>query len=448
MKILRTPDARFENLPDYDFEPNYIDIDGLRMHYVAAGPEDGAIVLLLHGEPSWSYLYRHMIPPLRDAGFRVIAPDLIGFGKSDKPTDKSDYTYAGHVAWMQQFIEALNLHDITLFCQDWGSLIGLRVAAENEQRFARIALGNGGLPTGDQKLPTAFKVWQNFAQAHTERNCFEIIGCGSCCLRRTFPVRTIQGRGARLSAAGPINPKRPGHSREPSGVEDIQRLGKTIPDNLQQSGPDHSGRTKGLAEDRSRCTEARARADQECGSLPAGRQGAGVSRNHNQACSGLALEVLELVFHFAPFVGIIGRIFHLGDHRPVLCQFFVELEVVLLPFRQLVFGVNSLYRALRLAQCTVDTLVGIDHEKVRAFVEAVHGANLDAVGQFALNTGFCNNECHAGNLNFRSAYAMRSRAANQAVIYAYDRRLVDCVKLTNTRPFWHLPNLKKHKISE
>jgi len=134
------------------------------MHYVDEGPADGAVVLLLHGEPSWSYLYRHMIPPLRDAGFRVIAPDLIGFGKSDKPAQKSAYTYAGHVAWMRQFVEALDLKDISLFCQDWGSLIGLRVAAENEQRFARIALGNGGLPTGDQKLPTAFKVWQNFAR--------------------------------------------------------------------------------------------------------------------------------------------------------------------------------------------------------------------------------------------------------------------------------------------
>ena len=164
MKILRTPDSRFENLPDYEFDPNYIDVDGLRMHYVDEGPKNGAIILLLHGEPSWSYLYRHMIPPLRDSGFRVVAPDLIGFGKSDKPAQKGDYTYAGHVAWMQQFVEALDLTDITLFCQDWGSLIGLRVAAENEQRFARIALGNGGLPTGDQKLPTAFKVWQSFAR--------------------------------------------------------------------------------------------------------------------------------------------------------------------------------------------------------------------------------------------------------------------------------------------
>lgn len=164
MKALRTPDARFENLPDFDFEPHYVDVDELRMHYVDEGPRNGNVVLLLHGEPSWSYLYRHMIPPLRDAGFRVIAPDLIGFGKSDKPALKTDYSYARHVAWMKAFIEMLDLQDITLFCQDWGSLIGLRVAAENEQRFARIALGNGGMPTGDQEMPKAFLTWQKFAR--------------------------------------------------------------------------------------------------------------------------------------------------------------------------------------------------------------------------------------------------------------------------------------------
>ena len=164
MTALRTPDSRFENLPGYDFDANYIDVDGLRMHYVDEGPRDGAIMLLLHGEPSWSYLYRTMIPPLVDAGFRVIAPDLIGFGKSDKPTKKSDYSYAGHVEWMKQFIESLDLKEITLFCQDWGSLIGLRVAAESEQRFAQIAIGNGGLPTGDQAMPKAFKIWRAFAR--------------------------------------------------------------------------------------------------------------------------------------------------------------------------------------------------------------------------------------------------------------------------------------------
>lgn len=164
MQTLRTPDARFENLPDFNFKPHYVDVDSIRMHYVDEGPRNGKVVLLLHGEPSWSYLYRFMIAPLSHAGLRVIAPDLIGFGRSDKPTKKSDYTYAGHVAWMKQFIETLNLSDITMFCQDWGSLIGLRVAAENEHRFARIVVGNGGLPTGDQTMPRVFKIWRAFAR--------------------------------------------------------------------------------------------------------------------------------------------------------------------------------------------------------------------------------------------------------------------------------------------
>jgi haloalkane dehalogenase len=162
IKSIRTPHSRFENLPGYDFTAHYVDVDGLRMHYVDEGAGD--VVLLLHGEPSWSYLYRHMIPPLRNAGFRVIAPDLIGFGKSDKPLRQTDYSYARHVAWIRQFIEMLNLEDINLFCQDWGALIGLRVAAENEQRFARVAVGNGFMPTGDENFPRAFRIWRAFAR--------------------------------------------------------------------------------------------------------------------------------------------------------------------------------------------------------------------------------------------------------------------------------------------
>lgn len=164
MKALRTPEDRFANIRDYPFAPHYVELDGLRMHYVDEGPAEAQPVLLLHGEPSWSYLYRHMIPPLADAGLRVVAPDLIGFGKSDKPVRRRDYSYAQHVAWMRQFIEQLALENITLFCQDWGSLIGLRVAAENDARFARIVLANGGLPTGDQAMPRAFRRWRAFAR--------------------------------------------------------------------------------------------------------------------------------------------------------------------------------------------------------------------------------------------------------------------------------------------
>jgi haloalkane dehalogenase len=163
VKFIRTPERRFENLPDYPFPENYVDIDAMRMHYVDEGNENAPVVLLLHGEPSWSYLYRHMIPPIVSGGLRAIAPDLIGFGKSDKPLRKEDYSYAGHVAWMKQFIEQLNLQEITLVCQDWGSLIGLRVAAENPDHFARIVLANGFLPTGDTQPPKKFFYWRTFA---------------------------------------------------------------------------------------------------------------------------------------------------------------------------------------------------------------------------------------------------------------------------------------------
>ncbi|ARU57039.1 haloallkane dehalogenase [Oleiphilus messinensis] len=160
---LRTPESRFKNLPDYPFIPNYIDVDGLRMHYVDEGDKSAPPVLMLHGEPSWSYLYRHMIPLFTDAGFRAVAPDLIGFGKSDKPVKIEDYTYSRHVNWLKTFIETLDLNDITLICQDWGALLGLRIATEMESRFSRIVVGNGFLPTGEQKVPLAFQAWKSFA---------------------------------------------------------------------------------------------------------------------------------------------------------------------------------------------------------------------------------------------------------------------------------------------
>ena len=170
MKALRTPDEQFVDLPDYPFAPNYVDIsdrDGgtLRVHYLDEGPSDGPVVLAMHGEPSWSYLYRKMIPLLVGAGNRVIAPDLVGFGKSDKPTEKSDYTYERHVAWMQEaIIDHLDLRDATFFGQDWGGLVGLRLVAENADRFSRVIIGNTGLPTGDHAPSEAFMDWQKFSQ--------------------------------------------------------------------------------------------------------------------------------------------------------------------------------------------------------------------------------------------------------------------------------------------
>ncbi len=168
MDVVRTPDERFTDLPHFDHEPHYADIasqDGgtLRIAWVEAGPADADPILLLHGEPSWSFLYRTMIPILADAGHRVLAPDLIGFGRSDKPVDPSEHSYARHVEWIRALIvDELDLNHITLVGQDWGGLIGLRLAAEHPTRFARIVAANTGLPTGDHPMP---EIWHQFRTA-------------------------------------------------------------------------------------------------------------------------------------------------------------------------------------------------------------------------------------------------------------------------------------------
>ena len=172
MEILRTPDERFEGLPGYDYAPHYTEVDSgdgsgpLRMHYLDEGPADAAeTVLLLHGEPSWSFLYRTMIPVLTAAGHRCVAPDLIGFGRSDKPADRADYTYQRHVDWVREALfDRLDLADVTLVCQDWGGLIGLRLVGEHPDRFARVVAANTFLPTGDGTPSDAFLAWQNFSQ--------------------------------------------------------------------------------------------------------------------------------------------------------------------------------------------------------------------------------------------------------------------------------------------
>ncbi|MDO9472630.1 MAG: haloalkane dehalogenase [Caulobacter sp.] len=168
MKVLRTPDDRFDGLPDFPFAAHYVTVPGgegadLRIGYVDEGPRDAAPVLLMHGEPSWSYLYRKIIPRL-SGEHRVLAPDLVGFGRSDKPADKEDYSYERHVAWMSAWLLALDLKDITLFCQDWGGLIGLRLVAAFPERFARVVVGNTGLPTGSG-MSDGFKTWLDLSQS-------------------------------------------------------------------------------------------------------------------------------------------------------------------------------------------------------------------------------------------------------------------------------------------
>ncbi|CAA0111234.1 Haloalkane dehalogenase 1 [Mycolicibacterium vanbaalenii] len=184
MNILRTPEDRFTQLAGYPFEPHYVDVaatdtPALRMHYVDEGPRDGTPIVLLHGEPTWSYLYRTMIPPLAQAGHRVLAPDLIGFGRSDKPGHIDDYTYLRHVQWMTSWFEALDLTDVTVVVQDWGSLIGLRIVAEHGARFSRVVVANGFLPTADRGVPPAFRIWRAFAKYSPRLPAGRLVGVGT-----------------------------------------------------------------------------------------------------------------------------------------------------------------------------------------------------------------------------------------------------------------------------
>jgi haloalkane dehalogenase len=184
MKILRTPDERFVSLPGFPFAPHYAETsDGLRVHYLDEGPGAAAPVLLLHGEPTWSYLYRKMIPVLTAAGHRCVAPDIVGFGRSDKPADRGDYSYRRLVDWMSEVVfDRLDLRDITLFCQDWGGLIGLRLVASRPERFARVVASNTGLPTGERPLGEAFTAWQRFSQTTPDFPVGGIVS-GGCVVR-------------------------------------------------------------------------------------------------------------------------------------------------------------------------------------------------------------------------------------------------------------------------
>lgn len=190
MELLRTPDERFVDLPDFPFDPHYVDVadptdptQTIRVHHLDEGPRGGSVVLLLHGEPSWCYLYRSMIPGLVDAGHRVIAPDLVGFGRSDKPASRHDHTYARHVEWWREALfDRLDLRDVTVFAQDWGGLIGLRLVAEHPDRFSRVVIANTGLNTGDRAPTDAFYAWREFSQTVPE-----------------FPVGTIVDGGTSRS---------------------------------------------------------------------------------------------------------------------------------------------------------------------------------------------------------------------------------------------------------
>jgi haloalkane dehalogenase len=238
MKLLRTPDERFAELPGWSYEPRYLDVptgDGgvLRMHYVDEGPADAAPVLLLHGEPSWSYLYRKMIPVLTGAGCRAVAIDLAGFGRSDKPSAGSDYTYERHVGWVNSVLEQLDLDEITLFCQDWGGLIGLRIVAEHPERFARVVASNTFLPTGDQPLGDAFFEWQKASQSMPVFDVGRIVQRGSstelsgdevAAYDAPFPDETYKAGARQFPLLVPSSPEDPAAPANRAAWEVLSKL--------------------------------------------------------------------------------------------------------------------------------------------------------------------------------------------------------------------------------
>jgi haloalkane dehalogenase len=223
MKALRTPDERFTDLPGYPFAAHYAEVpDGeggsLRVHFIDEGGRDAEPFLLMHGEPSWSFLYRRMIPVITGAGFRVVAPDLIGFGRSDKPADRADYTYNRHVRWMLDLLDVLGMGRINMVCQDWGGLIGLRLVAERPDAFSRVTVANTGLPTGDRPMGEAFMAWRRFSREVPEFNVGQIIqgGCKSAlpdevvaAYNAPFPDETYK-EGARVfPSLVPVEPDDP-----------------------------------------------------------------------------------------------------------------------------------------------------------------------------------------------------------------------------------------------
>ena len=235
MKLLQTPEERFKDLPDFPFEPHFIEVDGINIHYIDEGTNQEEVILLMHGEPSWSFLYRHMIPILVKGGYRVLAPDLVGFGRSDKPTEQDDHTYKKHVGWMTAWLKLLDISNITLFCQDWGSLIGLRVAIENQERFKRIVLSNGGLPTGEVRMSEAFFNWREFSRTATKFYVGRVVQGGTTtklsrdvlnAYEAPFPDDSFKAGARIMPSLVPINKDDPEHDTNKKAIEQFKKWKK------------------------------------------------------------------------------------------------------------------------------------------------------------------------------------------------------------------------------
>ncbi len=238
MERLRTPDERFADLADFDFAPNYLHVDDteggqLRLHYLDEGPRDQDPVLLMHGEPTWCYVYRHMIPVFVAAGHRVVAPDLIGFGRSDKPTERHDYTYQRHVDWMTEWMKQVDLKNVTLVCQDWGGLIGLRLVAGMPERFARVVVANAALPTGDHPMNDAFRSWRAYSQDVPDFNAGRIVFGGTtskitdeevAAYNAPFPDARYQAGARQFPVLVPDTPDNPASEANRQAWETLKTL--------------------------------------------------------------------------------------------------------------------------------------------------------------------------------------------------------------------------------
>ncbi|MBM3805388.1 MAG: haloalkane dehalogenase [Actinobacteria bacterium] len=263
MKILRTPDERFAGLPDWPWSPNYTFVNAhsstdstkLRLHHIDTGSNrTGETVLCMHGEPSWSFLYRKMIGKFVDAGHRVVAPDLVGFGRSDKPAETSDYSYEKHVDWMSQWLVANDLGNLTLVCQDWGGLIGLRLVAAMPERFARVVAANTFLNTGDRPPSDAFMAWRKYSQETPVFNVGAIVQ-GGCKIKpladevrraydAPFPDESFKSGARVFPTLVPISPDDPSAVANVEAWKSLRKFDKPFLTAFSDSDPVTAGGDK------------------------------------------------------------------------------------------------------------------------------------------------------------------------------------------------------------
>jgi len=261
MHVLRTPDERFANLPGFPFAPHYVEIpDGeggtLRVHHLDEGPRDGRVVLLMHGNPSWSFLWRKMIPPIVAAGYRCVAPDLVGLGRSDKPSRLEDYSVERHVEWMRAaLLDRLDLRDVNLVCQDWGGIVGLRLVAEHPQRFASVVAANTGMPTGQTPVSEDLRKWPEIARQMPEFPVGRMVSMGCtggltdaeiAAYDAPFPDESYKAAAKSFPALIPITPDNPAVPDQLRAWESLDRFDRPLLCAFSDMHPFNKGGNKAL----------------------------------------------------------------------------------------------------------------------------------------------------------------------------------------------------------